>query len=293
MLDSTKFVKWFKKHDNIAGYVILFFLSAIFAGVYDYVNGETRNARDKIISLRSDLESKNNSIDYYKKGLNNNWKRLDDYKKYIQEYELEKKELINNLNSHMKNKDFYDSLKTILFFIWLLSCLFYLIIRPLFIIKLLDKTKEWTNLYYDLLNTINKENKHFNKDSKCFIVFERSYEKKYSEYEKTNTYLFLNVFYIHINEQDLIFQKFQLNFESMTTLEIEKFSWPRNLLKSINQNHFENYIVNLDTNQKHSFEYFSNLILENKLGPSVIMPIFNPLTEQELYDYSKLLMKHE
>ena len=37
--------------------------------------------------------------------------------------------------------------------------------------------------------------------------------KKYSDYEKTNTYLFLNVFYIHINEQDLIFQKFQLNFE--------------------------------------------------------------------------------
>lgn len=184
MLDSTKFVKWFKKHDNIAGYVILFFLSAIFAGVYDYVNGETRNARDKIISLRSDLESKNNSIDYYKKGLNNNWKRLDDYKKYIQEYELEKKELINNLNSHMKNKDFYDSLKTILFFIWLLSCLFYLIIRPLFIIKLLDKTKEWTNLYYDLLNTINKENKHFNKDSKCFIVFERSYEKNIQSMKK-------------------------------------------------------------------------------------------------------------
>jgi len=293
MLDSTKFVKWFKKHDNIAGYLLLIVLSAIFVCVYGTVSTEAKITKHKIISLQSDLESKNNSIDYYKKELNNNWKRLDDYKKYIQEYELEKKELKNNLNSHMKDKDFYDSVKTISFSIWLLSCLFYLIIRPLFIIKLLDKTKEWTNLYYDLLNTINKENKHFNKNSKCFIVFERSYEKKYSDYEKTNTYLLLNVFYIHINEQDLIFQKFQLNFESMTTLEIEKFSWPRNLLKSINQNHFENYIVNLDTNQKHSFEYFSNLILENKLGPSVIVPILNPLTEQELYDYSKLLIKHE
>lgn len=284
MLDSTKFVKWFKKKDNdfplfaFAG-LLLYIVTLIFFMTIDRLDYE-------IVEVEKRINYNNERI-YEEKHEESRWKTFDYRKEQIQKYELENKELTNELNSHKKEKK--------LFFIkcFIISLFyFYLIIRH-FIINSLDKTKEWTNLYYHLLNTINKENKHFNKDSKYFIVFERSYEKKYSDYEKTNTYLFLNVFYIHVNEQDLIFQKFQLNFENMTTLEIEKFSWPRNLLKSINQNHFENYIVNLDTNQKHSFEYFSNLILENKLGPSVIMPIFNPLTEQELYDYSKLLMKHE
>ncbi len=277
MLDSTKFVKWFKKHDNIAGYVFFLFLSLCLAIIYYALIVDARITKDKIIHLQSDLESKNNSIDFYKKELNNNWKRFDDiYIKYIQEYELEKKELINNLNSHMKDKDFYDSLKIISLSIWLLSCLFYLIIRP-FVINSLDKTKNFKLLQKYLLSEQIKQNKFYSEKTSKFFYFHNPLQKE-SKYENITCFKDLDSIWIHIQEDSLIFEYINFNYFTMSFTKTKEFSWELNSLKTITQS-IDNKITTI---------YF-----ENNFGQIINCSTINPLTEQELYDYSKLLMKHE